>query len=515
MTTHNNPITEPNQPAASVAQASLFDDGEDFLFEFFEEADFDPADFLDYEEVPLLLVDTDPERAVARQKQMMDYCFGGIGEERKEEKRMGLAMQQLDIEQRHALRLLLIYQDPTHLATHLQRCLDDPAYGYGERGDQGRTIAQAMAALRAEARVERDETLGTKAQDESLAMGNDLAGIAAAWLESHRDFQQRVLNGTPLSFRSLFDYSDIDTFVPLLQRVGDMTWRLGVEGEGQYRDFQGPVEKIWPDIGDTYVQWCEKDNEAWLADLKRKATRLPDTILRAARADRLRKQTDRVEVKGNRVTLATTHEGEDWPRLVTMADEAGVGQLGLSRLSGHAFYELAWEGGLHVRRFEISGTTRNKVPFEHIEVALTLAEALAADYGLQPEPVTPGEVEAAYLRRMKLKRAEFGPPDLTEWPEAIKGQAAAAYKAGNMVATMFVGGEDFAYITGPAESDQTILLRRNAQRGVMMALPVRRGRPRPGSPLLTTSLAELEASAAWNRALCAWGTWLAWVSNKG
>lgn len=62
-------------------------------------------------------------------------------------------MQQLDIEQRHALRLLLIYQDPTHLAAHLQRCLDDPVYGYGERGDQGRTIAQAMAALRAEARV--------------------------------------------------------------------------------------------------------------------------------------------------------------------------------------------------------------------------------------------------------------------------------------------------------------------------------------------------------------------------
>jgi hypothetical protein len=112
---------------------------------------------------------------------------------------------------------------------------------------------------------------------------------------------------------------------------------------------------------------------------------------------------------------------------------------------------------------------------------------------------------------MKLKRAEFGPPELTGWPETITGRAAAAYKAGNMVATMFVGGEDFAYITGPAEADQTILLRRNEQRGIMMALPVRRGRPRPGSPLMTTPLAELEAGAAWNRALCAWGAWLAWV----
>jgi hypothetical protein len=198
-----------------------------------------------------------------------------------------------------------------------------------------------------------------------------------------------------------------------------------------------------------------------------------------------------------------------------LADEAGVGQLGLSRLSGHAFYELAWEGGLHVRRFEISSTTRQTIPFEHIEVALTLAEALGAEYGLQPEPVTPGEVEAAYLRRMKLKRAEFGPPDLADWPQAITGRPAAAYKAGNMVATMFVGGEDFAYITGPAEADQTVLLRRNEQRGVMMAVPIRRGRPRPGSSLMTTPLAELETSAAWNRALCAWGTWLAWAINKG
>ena len=52
----------------------------------------------------------------------MDYCFGGIEEERKPEKRLGLAMQQLDVEQRHALRLLLIYQDPTELAAHLERC---------------------------------------------------------------------------------------------------------------------------------------------------------------------------------------------------------------------------------------------------------------------------------------------------------------------------------------------------------------------------------------------------------
>jgi len=310
----------------------------------------------------------------------------------------------------------------------------------------------------------------------------------------------------------LFDYANIDTFAPMLQRVGDMTWRLGVEGEGKFQDFHGPMEKIWPEIGDTYVQWCDADNTAWLANLKRKVARLPDTVLRTARADRLRKHIDRVEVKGNRVTLDTTSDGEDWPRMITMADENEVGQLGLSRLSGHSFYEIAWEGGLHVRRFEISGTSRNKIPFEHIEMAMMLAEVVGTEYGLQPEPVTPDEVEAAYLRRMKAKSAELGPPpEVAELPSAINGRPAAAYKVDNIVVTMLIGGKDFAYITTVGETEQAIVLRRHAKRGVIMALPVRRGRPRPGSPLMTTPLDEIEESAEWNRALCAWGAWLAWV----
>jgi hypothetical protein len=154
----------------------------------------------------------------------------------------------------------------------------------------------------------------------------------------HREFQQRVLSGVPLSFRSLFDYADLDSFVPLLQRVDETTWRLGVEGEGKYRDFQGPAAVMWPHLCDTFVQWLDEDNEKWLADLKRKATRLPDTILRAARADRLRKETDRIEVEGARIILATERGDEAWPRLITLANQEGVGMLGLSRLSGHSFY---------------------------------------------------------------------------------------------------------------------------------------------------------------------------------
>ncbi len=448
----------------------------------------------DFEETPILLVDTDPERALQRQKEMMDTVFGGIGEESKEEKRMGLAMQQLDIEQRHALRLLLLYENADELAAHLQRCLDDADYGYGERGDNGRTIAQAVAAIAA-----------LDGEDGQA----DLAQIAAAWLEAHREFQQAVLQGAVFTFRSLFDHSDIDTFVPVVQRVNETTWRLGMEGEGKTRDFAGPLADIWPQLCDTYVAWSNEDNEKWLAEVKRRAARLPDTIMRAAQADRLRKQVDRIEINGQRLDLITERDGEDWPRMVTLGD-----QIGLSRLSGHNFYELAWDGGLHVRRFEISSTTRNKIPFEHIELALRMAEVLGEDIDLRPEPVSAEQVEAAYLRRMKADGATVGPPALGAVPAAIEGQPAAGYTVGDIRVTMLHGGTDFAYIVRGDETEDGLLLRRDEQRGVMMAQPVKRGRPRRGVPLMSTPLDELDAAdPGWNRALCAWGAWLAQVSG--
>ncbi|MCL4303974.1 MAG: hypothetical protein KJ077_50285 [Anaerolineae bacterium] len=468
------------QNTTDTAQALLFDlaEGE--------------GDWPDYEESPLLLVDTDPERAVARQKELMDTVFGGIGEETKAEKRMGLAMQELDVENRHALRLLLIFQDANHLTTHLQRCLADPVYGYGPdgRGDQGRTIAQAMAAVG----------------------GDNLAEVATNWLAVHRELQQRLLSGVPFSFRSLFDYADLDSFTPLVQRIGDQDWRLGVEGQGKTREFHGLVEQIWPALCDTYVQWAEDDNDKWLEAIKRRAARLPDSIFRAARADQLRKEVDRVQVNGPHIQLVTEAKEIDWPQLMVLGNAEGEGMLGLSRLSGHAFYEVAWEGGLHVRRFELSGTTRNKIPFEHIELATLLAETLGAETNLQPEPIAIEAVEAAYLRRMKAREAQLGPAKLTELPSAVHGQAAASYRVGEVVVTMLWGGEDFAYaILESKGGNEGVLLRRNQQRGVMTALPVTRGRPQPGSVLMTTPLIELPTGAAANRALCAWAAWLVWA----
>ncbi len=463
-----------------TAQAMLFD-----------LVDEDWADsWPDYEETPLLLIDTDPERAVARQKELMEACFGGIGEETKAKKRMGLALQQLDVENRHAVRLLLIFQDADHLTAHLQRCLADPAYGYGERGDQGRTIAQAMAAVG----------------------GDNLPEVAANWLAAHRELQQRLLSGTPFSFRSLFDYADLDSFTPLVQRIGDEDWRLGVEGQGKTREFHGPVEQIWPVLCDTYVEWSEQDNDKWLEATKRRAARLPDTIFRAARADQLRKEVDRVQVNGPRIQLITEAKETDWPQLLILRNAEGEGMLGLSRLSGHGFYECSWEGGLRVRRFELSGTTRNRVPFEHIELATLLAEAIGAESQLQPEPLPLEAVEAAYLRRMKVKAAELGPAQRSDLPPAIQGQAAASYRVGDILVTLLHGGDDFAYAILPSKGvNEGVLLRRNLQRGVMAALPVNRGRTQSGSVLMTTPLAELSATGATHRALCAWAAWLVWA----
>jgi hypothetical protein len=450
-------------------------------------SDIELRDILGYEEVPILLVDTDPERAVARQKEMMDTVFDGIGEEKKEEKRVGLALQQLDIEQRHALRLLLIYENADDLTAHLKRCLDEPGYGYGKRGDNGRTIAQAMAAV------------------------GDLEEIAPLWLETHREFQQLVLQGQPFSFRSLFDFADVTGFVPVVARVGDRAWRLGVEEEGKHLVFEGSIAEVWPRICDTFVEWCDGDNRAWLDNLKRQAERLPDSVIRTAQAERLRKERCTIEVDGNQVILKVERDGQDWPRSITLGD-----QIGLSRLSGHSFYELAWEGGLHARRFEISGTSKNKVPIEHIEMALRLAEALGQEQGLKPAPVSANDVEAAYLRRLKVKRAEVSRSGEIQLPRCVEGRLVAVYQARDIVAALLHGGNDFAYVTYSGENvtpDQGVLLRCNPMRGVMVALPVTRGRVMQGSALMSTPLADLDLkSGDWLRALSAWGAWLTKVT---
>jgi CBS domain-containing protein len=171
---------------------------------------------------------------------------------------------------------------------------------------------------------------------------------------------------------------------------------------------------------------------------------------------------------------------------------------------------------LHARRFEISGTTRNKVPIEHIEMALRLAEALGQEQGLRPAPVSANDVEAAYLRRLKVKRAEVLRSGEIQLPRCVEGRLVAVYQARDVVAALLHGGNDFAYVIYSGENvtpDHGVLLRCNPMRGVMVALPVIRGRVMQGSVLMSTPLADLDLkSGDWLRALSAWGAWLTKVT---
>jgi hypothetical protein len=181
-------------------------------------------------------------------------------------------------------------------------------------------------------------------------------------------------------------------------------------------------------------------------------------------------------------------------------------------MSGHALYELAWEGGLRVRHFEMSNTTRGSVPFDHTELAVRVAEAVG---GAAPEPAAPEEVEAAYLRRALSPRrggeaaAEMGPPPAEALPPAVAGQAVASYRVGNIAVAVLHGGDDLAYA---AAGEAGVVLRRDERRGVVAALPFARGRVRR-EPLMTTPLTEVEITPAWQRALCAWAAWLAGVTG--
>ena len=442
---------------------------------------------LGYLEPPPLTPDEEVDRLLARQKEMMDAVFGGIGEEKKEVKRVGLAFQQLQIEQQHALRLILCYPDLPSLLDHLKRCLVEPAYGYSDRGNNGRTIAQALGAVAGD-------------------IGVPFEQMVQLWWEEANHFRRQVLAGSAVSMRPRFDDTTLDTFTPILQRAGDMTWRLGLAGHGQHRDFEGELLDVWDAIADTFVAWCDADNERWLSELKRQAARLPDSLHRVAWAERLRKEVCRVALEGQAVKLHITRlpTDEAWPRSLVFG-----ASVGLTRLSGHAFYELAWDGGQHVRRFDVSSTTRQKVPVEHTEIAVALAEALAGLDGPRPEPATPGEIEAAFLHRMKAARAELGPPE-TDLPLAqVAGKPLVSYRVGDVTATWI---QESDIVVCAVKGEKAIVLQYDERQGVLAARPVVRGRVR-WQTLMTTPIEEIGVSGEWMRALMCWAAWLAWTQG--
>lgn len=174
-------------------------------------------------------------------------------------------------------------------------------------------------------------------------------------------------------------------------------------------------------------------------------------------------------------------------------------------------YELVWAGGLHIRRFELSSTSRQKIPVEHIELATALAETLALEAGLELPPVTAEQVEAAYLRRLKVERVSFGQPDGGPLSQAVRGRAMVVYRAGPVSAYILHDDRDLIYATA-RDTDTGILIQRDPARERLAALTVTRGRLQRGEPLQTTPLSDIDLTDGGGlRSVAAWAAWLASV----
>lgn len=440
--------------------------------------------------------DANLDRLLARQKEMMDAVFGGIGEETKPAKRQGLAQQQLQLEQHQALRLVLGFLELPEFLEHLQRCLDDPAFGYGERGDNGRVIAQGLDA------VGRED-------------GFAFADVASAWWKNFEDFRLKVYSGIPFTLRPLFDDTTIDTFLPVLRRTGEKTWLLGSKNTGKSRTFEGNLFDIWHSVGDTMVEWVEGENEAWLEKIKAQAARLPFDIQYLAIADRLDKETWTVAKPASgptnefAVQVSRPPQDEAWPRFLAFGKQAGI-----SRLNGHGFFEVSWNEGEFIRRFELSATSRNRIPVEHTEIALGIAQALAGP-DARPEPADTKAIEAAFLRRMKAVKITLGPPPADPVLEGTKSTPSASFsiynaKGEELVKTVWMSKGDT--VACAVIGEETVMaLQVDAQNQVLAVRPVVKKRVRPSQNIQTTPLGEIDWQPKWIRALCAWLGWLAWV----
>jgi hypothetical protein len=137
---------------------------------------------------------------------------------------------------------------------------------------------------------------------------------------------------------------------------------------------------------------------------------------------------------------------------------------------------------------------------------------------LTMDAVTPNDVEAAYLRRLKVRRAELvRPKPGLVLPKLIKGTPAAMYRAGDLVSVLLQGDKhDFAYVSYEREGallENGVLLQVNPTKRVIEALPVTNGRPMRSGTLMGTPLSELNLkNGSWLRSLSAWGAWLVKVT---
>lgn len=76
------------------------------------------------------------------------------------------------------------------------------------------------------------------------------------------DLRRAVLRGDSISLRPLgMERQNYRTFAPILQRISDTEWRLGVEGKGRTVVVPGLPSVVLRRARQLYVLWAEQETE--------------------------------------------------------------------------------------------------------------------------------------------------------------------------------------------------------------------------------------------------------------
>jgi hypothetical protein len=89
-------------------------------------------------------------------------------------------------------------------------------------------------------------------------------------------YQAVVLEGEPMSLRPLgMEGLVFSTFAPVLQRVGEDRWRVGVEGQGKTTVFDAPLDQVIAKAQAAYVKLSDADDEDWDEKVGKAMKRVP------------------------------------------------------------------------------------------------------------------------------------------------------------------------------------------------------------------------------------------------
>lgn len=304
--------------------------------------------------------------------------------------------------------------------------------------------------------------------------------LRAAW-----QFRRAVvIEARPMSMIPIISgqaQGDTPSFTPVLQRVGDELWQLGLEGDAapvSPRRFEGDIGTVLPDIYAAYGQWYKRDQEWLERQLEEEAGQIPDHLFIPVLARRL--QTGELWF-GERVKLVNLSHNR------------------LFRLSVPEYSQLF-----------------------HTAADKAVRRALAAAGNQYPTPPDPVEVETAYLSLLArrgeeaiLRRVE--PEKRMTMPvSANAGEAWRVYvnQEARVTVAWLAGSKARAVVSGAQYPARAVLL--NGQNPARLGLaPFSYRTKKPdladiwsGSLLSGFSLDD----EAWRRAISAWAAWV-WLNK--